>query len=71
MSKLALSSLFEDLCYALTAIINILILSLRDRLSTLESGVYRRQILTYKDGPRAERVSPFYQLIKSLLFVMK
>ena len=27
-----------------------------DRLDTSESDVYRRQILTYKDGPRAERV---------------
>ena len=26
------------------------------RLQTLESDVYRRQILTYKDGPRTERV---------------
>ena len=26
-----------------------------DRLYTSESDVYRRQILTYKDGPRAER----------------
>ena len=27
-----------------------------DRLYTSESDVYRRQILTYEDGPRAERV---------------
>ena len=27
-----------------------------DRLYTSESDVYRRQILSYKDGPRAERV---------------
>ena len=27
-----------------------------DRLYTSESDVYGRQILTYKDGPRAERV---------------
>ena len=26
------------------------------RLYTTEPDVYRRQILTYKDGPRAERV---------------
>ena len=26
-----------------------------DRLYTSESDVYRRQIMTYKDGPRAER----------------
>ena len=29
-----------------------------DRLYTSESDVYRRQIMTYKDGPRAERVNP-------------
>ena len=29
-----------------------------DRLYTSESDVYRRQILTYKDSPRAERVDP-------------
>ena len=31
---------------------NCLILSVRDRLQTSESDVYRRQILTSKDGPR-------------------
>ena len=30
----------------------------RDRIYTSESDVYRRQILTYKDGPRTERVNP-------------
>ena len=29
-----------------------------DRLYTSESDVYRRQILTSKDGPRTERVKP-------------
>ena len=28
-----------------------------DRLQPSESDVYRRQILTYKDGPLAERVN--------------
>ena len=28
-----------------------------DRLYTSESAVYRRQILTRKDGPRTERVN--------------
>ena len=28
-----------------------------DRLYTSESDVHRRQILTYKDGPRDERVN--------------
>ena len=31
---------------------------MQDRLYTSESDVYRRQILTYKDGPRAKRVYP-------------
>ena len=34
-----------------------LLLQRGDRLYTSESDVYRRQNLTYKDGPRAERVS--------------
>ena len=36
-----------------------------DRLYTSESDVYRRQILTYKDGPRTERVEDSY-LIRPL-----
>ena len=28
-----------------------------DRLYTSESDAYRRQMLTYKDGPRTERVN--------------
>ena len=31
-----------------------------DRLYTSESDVYRRQILTYRDRPRAERVKKVY-----------
>ena len=30
-----------------------------DRLYASESDVYKRQILTHKDGSRAERVNPF------------
>ena len=30
---------------------------MRGRLYTSESDVYRRQILTYKDGPRTARVN--------------
>ena len=30
-----------------------------DRLYKSESAVYRRQILTYKDGPRTERIKIF------------
>ena len=33
-----------------------LTLSARGRLYTLESDVCRPQILTYKDGPRTERI---------------
>ena len=29
------------------------------RLQTSDSHAYRRQILTYKDNPRAERVNPY------------
>ena len=59
MSQSALSILFEYISYGATAIINILIFIVRgagDRLYTSESDVYRRQILTYKDDPRADRV---------------
>ena len=50
----ALSALFEYryLCYEPTAIIHYVIISVH--LQTSEYDVYRRQILTYKDGPRAE-----------------
>ena len=46
--KLALSDLFECLWYGSTANTNIWFLSVR-WLS--KSDIYRRQILTYKDGP--------------------
>ena len=45
------------LCYGSTAITNILFFfSARIVLYTPESDVCSRQILTYKDGPRAEKV---------------
>ena len=48
---------FEYLCYGSTAVKNIFILLvLSDRFYTSESGVYRRQILTYKDGILTDRV---------------
>ena len=34
-----------------------------DRLYTPESDVYRRQILTYKDGPRSESIKLFIMAI--------
>ena len=46
--------------YGSTTIINILLFQCGDWLYTSESGVYRRQILTYKDGPRAERVNSLF-----------
>ena len=49
MSLLALSASFEYLCCGSTAIINILILSVRDRRYS--------QNLMYKDGPCAEMVN--------------
>ena len=36
---------------------NILIFSVRDRLYTSESDIYRRQILMSEVGPRSERVN--------------
>ena len=49
----ALSGSFEYLCYGSTAIINILILSVRG--SSLYVSIWR--MLTYTDGPRTERVN--------------
>ena len=57
MLKLSLSDLFEYLCFGFTTIRNFLILSVRGRPYTSESDVCRRQILTYEDGPGAERVT--------------
>ena len=38
------------------------------RLYTSESDVYRRHILTYKDGPRAERVNRLSRLYSLFTF---
>ena len=49
----------EYLCYGSTAVVNLLLsfsLEFGDGLYTSEFDIYRRQILTYKDGPGAERV---------------
>ena len=54
---MAVPALFEYLCYGSKAIINSFFSSVRERLYTSESDVCRRQILTYEDAPRAERVS--------------
>ena len=57
MSKLALSALFEYLCYESTVIINILIRSGRGpSLYVRKCDVYTRQILTNKNGPNNKRV---------------
>ena len=61
MSWLALSDSFKYLCYESTAIRNILLSQCRGRLYTSESDVYRRQILTYKDGPRAVKIQEVSQ----------
>ena len=43
-----------------------------DRLYTPESAVYRRYILTYKDGPRAERVKDIViRIVLALVFAVK
>ena len=52
---MTLSASFEYLCYGSTAIINILIPKVRG--PSLEYDVYRRQILTPKNVPRAEMVN--------------
>ena len=57
MSQLALFDSFEYICHLSTTIMNIYFFQCGDRLYTSESDVYRRQILTYKDGPRTEGVN--------------
>ena len=54
MSWLALSDSIEYLCYGFLGMINILVLS--EQRSTLESDVYRGQILMSKIDPRAVKV---------------
>ena len=44
--------------------------SAEDRLYTSESDVYRRQILTYKDGPRNERVKPISKTVAIIVTVI-
>ena len=41
----------------------VLTLSARDRLSTSESDDCRRQILTYKDGPRTDIIKLFIMTV--------
>ena len=55
MFYLALSDSFEYLCFGSTTIRNIVILSVRGPSLNVRIG-HRRQSLTYKEGPRAERV---------------
>ena len=52
-----LSASFEYAHY-----INILLFRCGYSLYTSESDVCRRQILTYKDGPRAERVNEMFEV---------
>ena len=57
-----------------TAMVDIVIISVRGggRLYTSESDVYRRQILTYKDDPRAKRVNVFnFHNYVFILFIKK
>ena len=68
MTSSALSASFECLCYGSTAIINIL------NNWTSESDVHRFQILTSKNGPRAERVkhpSTFHLLFHFFINFLK
>ena len=53
--------MFDTLCFIIFSFLYFLsdidlTLSARDRLYTSEYVVYRRQILTYKDGTRTERI---------------
>ena len=57
MFQLAPSASFEYLCYMSTTSIKKILFQCGDRLYTSESDVYRRQILTYKDGTRTERAN--------------
>ena len=61
-----LSDSFAYLCFGSTTIRNILILLVRGPSIGLYVRIRRlqTQILTYKDGPRAERVECDYQVIK-------
>ena len=57
---LALSASFEYLCYGSLSTANINVFNSSNAgmvFYTSESDVYRRHILTYKDGPCAERVN--------------
>ena len=56
MPSSVLPDLFKYLCYGSTTNINMWILKVRGW--TLESDVYRRQILTTKVDSRAVRVTP-------------
>ena len=64
MSWVAISDPFKYLCYGTTTTINIFPFTVRG--SPLESDVYRRQILTSKVDPRAERVPTGSLAISSL-----
>ena len=57
MSYLALPASLEYLCYGSTAIKMFYVFSAQ---FTSKSDVYRRQIQTYKHGPRTERVKTFF-----------
>ena len=62
------------------ASVNILTLSAQGPFLYVKIWVWKRQILTYKDGPRAERVNPlittivvfilFYYQVKSVIMVI-
>ena len=56
---LVISNSFEYLCYGSTATIKTFTLTVRGstRGSKSESGIYKRQILTSKDGPCTARVN--------------
>ena len=69
MSYLDLCDSFEYLCYGSNAIINIFTLTARGL--TLESDVYRRQILTTKVDPRTVKVNPLSTIVVLSQFIMR
>ena len=57
MSWLSLSGSFKYVCYGSATTLYILIVSVPGTYYTPESAVYRRHIVTYKDGPPAKRLT--------------
>ena len=66
-----LVSFFKYLCYGSTVIINVSLYQSGDRLLPSESDVFRRQILTAKDDPNAERFKVCHRILSRILLYLK